>query len=134
MKYYITVNDIIIYSQIGSLTRFGTKKHWVVLRSESRTGLCRIEIYKDEDDVPRKNPSKIISVEQVSSLQTNLERKDITLSMFGETVTFGCLSRADLDDWVRDIESLRQNRGAISGKKAQHTLGNILLLIMKCTT
>ncbi|XP_041378684.1 purine nucleoside phosphorylase-like [Gigantopelta aegis] len=82
-----------------------------VLRSESRTGLCRIEIYKDEDDVPRKNPSKIISVEQVSNLQTNLERKDITLCMFGETVTFGCTSRADLDDWT----TLRPTLGIICG-------------------
>lgn len=54
--------------------------------------------------------------------------------MFGETVTFGCASRADLDDWVRDIESLRQNRGVISGKKTSHTLGNILLLIVKYVT
>ena len=99
---------ISLSQQLGSIR--GGRKHWVVLRKEG-AHRHRIEVFKDEDDV-RRLPSKVIAIENITNVQTILEKKELTVITEDETNTFVCSSRADLDDWVRDIENLRRGAGS----------------------
>ena len=107
-----------ILLQIGSLVRIGAKKNWVVLRRESHSSRSRVEVFKDEDDFSRRQPIKIVGIEQISSVNTSPEKKEIILNVGSENVILTCSSRADVDDWMRDIEALRQNGRGLGKRKS----------------
>lgn len=92
----------------------------MVLKAESRHTKPCIEIYKSEDDFLRKRPTKLVAIDQINRTQSAIERKELTLVLFGETVTFMCSSRADHDDWLKDIESVRgQTPSSREGKSSK---------------
>ena len=91
------------------MSRFGARRNWVVLRQESQTSKARVEIFKGEDDAVKRQPIKIIGIDQISNISTVPEKKEIMLSIGHEQMTFTCSSRADVDDWVKDIGYLRKN-------------------------
>lgn len=94
----------------------------MVLKAESRHTKPCIEIYKSEDDFLRKRPTKLVAIDQINRIQSAIERKELTLVLFGETVTFMCSSRADHDDWLKDIESVRgQTPSSREGKSSKGT-------------
>ncbi|XP_019849843.1 PREDICTED: docking protein 5-like isoform X2 [Amphimedon queenslandica] len=105
---------------LGNSLSLRQRKYWVVLKGESRSTKACIEIYKSEDDVLRKSPTKLVAIDQISRLQSVIERKELTLVMYAESVSLICSSRADHDDWLKDIESVRggQTGGGGGGGKA----------------
>ena len=103
--------------QIGSLSRFGSKKSWVVLQRDSHSSRARVEIFKEEDDCAKGHrPVKLIGIDQISNVSISPEKKEIVLTIGYENMTFSFSSKADVDDWIRDIESLRKN-GRVMNKR-----------------
>lgn len=102
---------------LGSLTRIGTKKNWVVLKKDSHSARSRVEVYKDEDDVTKRHPTKVIGIDQISRINTSPEKKELTLILGDENIMFLCSSRADMDDWVRDIDGLRKHGSIKFGRR-----------------
>ena len=109
------ISYFIFLSQLGSLTRMGSKKNWVVLRGPSFNGKSRVEVYKDEDTATRQSGAwRVIALEQVTKVQMSSERKEFILVTKDDSISFICSSRADLDDWLRDLENVR--RGDKAGR------------------
>ena len=104
------------FFQLGSLTRMTSKKNWVVLHGASYSGKSRVEVFKDEDSASMRNdPWRVIGLEQVTKVQMSPDRKEFILVTKEDSISFVCQSRADLDDWLRDLESVR--RGGKFGSK-----------------
>ena len=116
---YMCILVLFIYwiTQLGSLTRIGTRKNWVVLKKDSHTARSRVEVYKDEDDVTKRHPTKVIGIDQISRINTSPEKKELTLILGDENIMFLCSSRADMDDWVRDIDGLRKHGSIKFGRR-----------------
>lgn len=88
-----------------------SKKHWVVLKRETHTAKSRLEIYKDEDQASLQGaPWRLVSLDSISRIQTTAERKEFVIFSLEEALTFVCSSRADLDDWMRDLDILRRGK------------------------
>ena len=113
------------------MSRFGTRKNWVVLRQESHSARARVEIFKEEDDFAKRQPTKIIGIDQISSISTSPEKKEISLSIGNEQITFYCSSRADVDDWMRDIDCLRKNGRGFSKRASGDDSGFVQCKLFK---
>ena len=94
----------------------GSKKNWVVLRGPSYNGKSRVEVYKDEDTATRQSAWRVIALEQVTKVQMSSERKEFILVTKDDSISFICSSRADLDDWLRDLENVRRGDKVVRGK------------------
>ena len=114
------------------------KKNWVILRSSSPFGKSRVEIYKDEDSAAlQSDPWRVVALELVSKVQMSSERKEFILVSPDDSTSFICASRADLDDWLRDLECVR--RGGKGGKETFNAclpskiyLKILLMLLLVC--
>ena len=89
----------------------------MVLKKDSHTARSRVEVYRDEDDVTKRHPTKVIGIDQISRINTSPEKKELTLILGDENVMFLCSSRADMDDWVRDIDGLRKHGSIKFGRR-----------------
>lgn len=79
------------------------------MRQQSHSSRARFEIFRDEDDFTKRQPVKIVGIDQISTIITSPEKKEIVISVGNEQLTLTCSSRADVDDWIRDIDCLRKN-------------------------
>ncbi len=82
-----------------------------------------MEIFRGEDDAAKRQPIKIIGIDQISYISTVPEKKEIVLCIGQEQMTFSCSSRADVDDWMKDIGCLRKNGQGICNKRPPDDIG-----------
>jgi hypothetical protein len=96
----------------SSLSRsISTKKYWIILFAKSAVSRSRLEIFKGEDDVTKKNPLRVIDIESVERVVPNSDKKELSLALpNNETVMLCCVSRAEHDDWLNDIQLIKTNR------------------------
>lgn len=88
---------------IGRVLSVTSRRQWVVLRRESGGRASRVELYRNEDQ--SAEPNKIISLSPstLRNVQILDRKKAFVLNLQEESCMFQCSSRADMEDWHRDI-------------------------------
>lgn len=101
---------------IGRVLSVTSRRQWVVLRRETTGRASRIELYRSEDQSAEPNKTVSLSPSSLRNVEILDRKKAFVLNLQDESCMFQCSSRADMEDWYRDINhySSSMNRGAIS--------------------
>ena len=101
--------------QLGSLTTSMTsKRYWLVLRKETPGGgRSRLEFYRSEEQ--SNEPVRVIPLDQIREVHHSERKKaSFDVHLQDEVTQFSCSSKADTDDWMRDIARFQGGRGLTS--------------------
>jgi hypothetical protein len=108
-----------------TLSTLSSKRTWMVLCRKGPSGKPRIEMYRSEDSVSGQQPHRMIDLETVRSVQPVERKKGFLVELLDETMMLQCTSKADMEDWVRDINRLRGGRVDLaSGQDTQYPAGH----------
>ena len=80
------------------------------------TGRSRIEWYRSEDRAKDYQPVKVVDLDTIRSINPVERKKGFMVDLLEESMLFQCTSKADMEDWVRDINRFRQGVDLASGQ------------------
>ncbi|XP_064399054.1 uncharacterized protein LOC135345566 [Halichondria panicea] len=97
------------------LNQMSSKRQWVVLRKAARGKPTSLELYKSEDQT--QAPLRTIPLDRsgFKNIHRDEHKKAFILNLNDEVCLFQCTSRADMDDWSRDIETYGEPRSGGGG-------------------
>ena len=104
-------------SQLGRVQTVASRRNWVVLRKDSPGGgKSRLELYRNED-LSGVGPVRTILLDPdtVKGINTIDKKKAFLLTLSDDVCLFQCSSRADMDDWYKDLSRCRYNRSGSQG-------------------
>ena len=91
-----------------------SKRYWLVLRKETPGGgRSRLEFYRSEEQ--SNEPVRVIPLDQIREVHHSERKKaSFDVHLQDEVTQFSCSSKADTDDWMRDIARFQGGRGLTS--------------------
>lgn len=81
-----------------------SRKYWTILRKDAAG--CLLELYRSEELMTQNTPIKTLTLSPTSRIETIGNKKAFVLNndTGADAMMFVCQSRADMEDWARDIK------------------------------